>query len=112
MKYYLIVFMIATVSAFGVNRAAFDGLLEARQISDSIFVVGIFMFFLGLIAVTGSGKVFSGFSYTFNIVFKRKEMKNKSYYEFVKEDVRVPVHFARAVFFNGILFVIAALLIH
>lgn len=112
MKNYLGVLVFALLAAVGVNRAAFDGSLEARLISDSLFVVGIFMFFIGLIAVMGAGGIFKGFSYTFKNIFRRSQMKSKTYFDYSQEyEQKLPKEIAQAVFVVGIIFVVTALLI-
>ncbi len=111
MKSFLIVMLLALASVFMVNQAAFDGSLELRQISDSFFVVGIFMFFIGLIGTTGAGSIFRGFSYTFKSVFKRRTVA-KSYFEDSQQKVaRMSKEVSIAIMVFGIAFIVVALII-
>lgn len=63
----------------------FDGDMKTQNISDALFVIGLFMFFMGLISMTKAREVFIGFKYTFKTRFSRKFDKSKSYYDYSAE---------------------------
>lgn len=63
----------------------YDGNMKTQNISDALFVIGLFMFFMGLIAMTNARKIFIGFKYTFKTRFSRKFDKSKSYYDYSNE---------------------------
>ena len=44
-------------------------------LSNSIFVVGIILFFIGLISVTGANEIFESFKYTTKKIFARDTTK-------------------------------------
>jgi hypothetical protein len=52
--------------------------------SNGFFIVGLVMFFWGLITLTRAGNIFISTNYVFKMVFKR-ELRTKNYYEYMTE---------------------------
>jgi hypothetical protein len=52
--------------------------------SNGFFIVGLVMFFWGLITLTRAGNIFVSTNYVFKMVFKR-ELRTKNYYEYMVE---------------------------
>ncbi len=63
----------------------YEGDLKTQNISDALFVIGLFMFFMGLISVSKAREVFIGFKYTFKTRFSKKFDKSMSYYDYSSE---------------------------
>jgi uncharacterized membrane protein len=111
MKTFIIVVVFSLATVFAVNLGAFDGSRELRLVSDSFFVVGIFMFFIGLIGTIGAGDIFKASAYTFKNMFRRHTVA-KSFYEDSKQKVtRVSKEMAVSVFITGIILVVISLII-
>ena len=65
-----------------IINGVYDGVYNLRTMVDAMFVVGMIMFFAGIILVTNITQVFYGISYTFKQAFSRK-FKYKNYYDYM-----------------------------
>lgn len=53
--------------------------------SDSLFIVGIFMFFISIIAMTDATKVFISFGYQIKSLFGKFRKEHRSYLEYYQD---------------------------
>ncbi len=85
MKKFIIALLISLACVFIIHLTLFDNAYSYQSLSNALFVVGIFMFFIGLIIITEASKMFLIIGYSFKAFIKRKEFKYKSYYDYMKE---------------------------
>ncbi|GEM_PF-2685268 len=79
-----------------------------RDLAESMQLVGLFGFFIGLILVTGSAEMFMAIGYTMKSVFRRHRQKydGETYYDYVqrKKTPKRFTTFSVSVFLLGIAF--------
>ena len=112
MKRFIIVLIFCLTCAFIVHMTLFDQIYNYQNISDALFVVGIFIFFLSLIAITEATKIFLIFSYGAKSVLKRKNFQYQSYYEYVKDkekEKRTP--YVTEAFIISVVFIVVSLIL-
>jgi len=81
LKRFLITLIISALLIYGILYTRYDSELEPKNILDSVFIVGMVMFFSGIIIATNISQVFQGFTYTLKNVFKKKP-KHLSYHDY------------------------------
>ena len=88
MKRLLITYLVSIIIVQVIHMAFFDNLFTPESISNALFIVGLFMFFISLIIVTDAGRILMIVSYSFKSVIKRNEFKYRNYYEYMKDRER------------------------
>ncbi len=86
-KKLMITFIISALLIYAILYTRYDSEFEVINILDSIFIVGMVMFFSGIIIATNITQVFQGFTYTLKNVFK-KQPKHLSYYDYKNANER------------------------
>ena len=82
MKKFLITTGTALGISLGIHLIAFGREFTTRSISDTVFIVGIMMFFISLTSITGAGKIFTTFGYAIRSVFGRQHKKYDNLYDY------------------------------
>jgi hypothetical protein len=76
--------------------------------SNGFFIVGLVMFFWGLITLSRAGNIFISTNYVFKMVFKR-ELRTKNYYEYMNErEVKADNESATRTLMVGVAYLIIA----
>ena len=106
-KKLLVTFIISALLIYAILYTRYDLELEPNNILDSVFIVGMVMFFIGIIIATNITQVFQGFTYTFKNVFK-KQPKHLSYYDYKRSNPHqvdiatgIPLLFIGGLYFFG-----------
>lgn len=60
----------------------------AQAISNAFFIIGLMMFLISLIIITDAGKIFMIVSYSFKSFRRDSDLKQKSYFEYMKDKER------------------------
>ena len=107
LKKLLITFIISALCIYAILYTRYDSVYETINLLDSIFIVGMVMFFCGIIMSTNITQVFQGFTYTLKNVFK-KQPKHLSYYDYKTANGRerdittgIPLLFIGGLYFFG-----------
>lgn len=103
--------IVACGLAVGYHLLVFGTEITTRNTSDALFVVGLFMFFISLIAVTDAAKVFIGFTYTFKQMFKRNRDKYSNYYDYSNRKEKGEGQFGIGTLFISIVFLTIAFIL-
>ncbi|MFH5882195.1 DUF3899 domain-containing protein [Liberiplasma polymorphum] len=88
MKRLLITFVISILLVLLTQYLFFENAFTHESMSNSLFIIGLMMFFISLIIVTDAGKIFMIVSYSFKSVMKRDDFRYKSYYDYMKDKER------------------------
>jgi hypothetical protein len=87
---FFVALSIGALGTYAIIERAFEGSYEYAFLADAFFIVGIIMFFTGLIMMTDATKIFTSFGYTFKTMFRRKPMSQSFYdYKLQKEQGEV-----------------------
>ncbi len=84
-SFALIVFFVSTDLTQTFDRWSFNDALFVRSVAETMFIVGLIMFFIGIVMVTGASEIFIAIGFTFKNIFKRHRVKYESYYQYMKE---------------------------
>lgn|GEM_PF-2339376 len=85
MKRFLITLLI-TLAIVSTVHVLFNGFtIGYDTASDSLFIVGIFMFFISIIAMTDATKVFISFGYQVKSLFGKFRKQHRSYLEYYQD---------------------------
>ena len=85
MKRFIIALVVSILFVILLNIIMFKNTFTYETISNSVFIIGLIMFFYGLLAITNAFKLFNVVSYGLKSVIKRKTFRQKSYYDYLKE---------------------------
>ena len=108
---FIVSLLIALGLSAGYIMLVFENAYTLRNISDALFIVGLFLFFSSLIAVTDAAKVFIGFTYTFKNMFKRHREKYSNFYDYSKAKEARKSSFGLGTLFISILFLTTAVIL-
>lgn len=79
------------------------------QISNALFVVGIFLFFIGLIMLSAATDIFISFGYTFKVMFRRDKLEQKDFHDYSQARQKERgKYYGISIFLVGIIFVAVA----
>ncbi len=113
LKKHLLTFAIGLVWIPIIILLTFQANFNYKNILDATFVVGIVFFAIGLIIVTGAGKVFRGIGFLAKKLVGRK-YQNYTYFDYVSEqnEVKQPKSSSGATIFTtgSILMVVSLIL--
>jgi len=84
-KRFIIALVVSILFVILLNIIMFKNTFTYETISNSVFIIGLIMFFYGLLAITNAFKLFNVVSYGLKSVIKRKTFRQKSYYDYLKE---------------------------
>lgn len=85
MKRFFLTLLI-TFSIVAIIHVLFNGFtIRYDTASDSLFIVGIFMFFISIIAITDAKKVFISFGYQVKSMFGKFRKEHRNYLEYYQE---------------------------
>ena len=84
MKKFLIRFILTGLIVLALLVTYYENRFDLKDISDALFVVGIFTFFMSLISITDASKIFYGMGYTFGNMFGRRNRKKTSFYDYAQ----------------------------
>ncbi len=85
MKRFLLTLLI-TSTIVALVHVLFNGFtIRYDTASDSLFIVGIFMFFISIIAMTDATKVFISFGYQIKSMFGKFRKEHRSYHEYYQD---------------------------
>lgn len=93
-----------------VHQMAFDFTMTYRKVSDSFFIVGLTMFFLGIIFTTNAVDIFKGIGYTTKRLFTKQEVE-KTFYEYIQNKEGKPDTIGIGVLIVGISFILISLFV-
>ncbi len=82
---FILSLLVSLGLAAGYHILVFGNEITTRNTSDALFVVGLFLFFISLVAISDAAKVFVGFSYTFKNMFKRHREKYSNFYDYATQ---------------------------
>ncbi len=88
MKKFLITFAISLTCVYVIHITLFQGAYTYESISNALFIVGIFMFFFGLLSITDANKIFLILNYSIKSALYKKNFKYKTYYDYYIENER------------------------
>ena len=108
---FLLSLVASLLLAFGYYLLVFGTAYEIRNVSDALFVVGLLLFFLSLIAITDAARVFMSFAYTFKNLFKSHREKYTNFYDYSQAKKDNTSSFGLSTLFISIVFIVAAALI-
>lgn len=91
MKQFIKTIIVSLILIFLAHYFIFDFEFTEDAISNAIFLVGIMMFFLGLMLITNAPRIFMIFTYSVKQVFSRKNFPYKSFYDYYAEKEKDPV---------------------
>lgn len=112
MRKFVITFLASGVCIFIMHIILYENRFSYESVSNSMFVVGIVMFFLSLIVITGAGNLFQTLTYGFKYLFRRKTAPYKSYYDYVEERKNRPkTHYALHVFILSIGYIVISFIL-
>lgn len=84
MKRFMITLIASALIIFGLHYILYRFTFTYESVANSVFSVGIFMFFISLIIVTGANQLFHIVTYGFKAFF-RKNSGYKTYYEYLMD---------------------------
>lgn len=106
-KRFLATLIVSALLIYAILYSRYDLVFEPNNVLDSIFIVGMVMFFIGIIIATNITQVFQGFTYTLRNVFK-KQPKHLSYYDYKRSNQHqvdvttgIPLLFIGGLYFFG-----------
>jgi len=105
MRNFMISLILSISAAVLIVVVAFEQNFSIRYVSDAMFIVGLVMFFLGIIMMTGAAGIFIAAGYTFKSFFSRKRKTHASFYEYMVETQKEKgAYDGVATFTNGVIF--------
>ena len=84
----------------------YDQVYTIEHFADAIFMIGITMFFMGLISVTNASRVFTGAGYAFKSIYTRRGTGNKTFYQYSAEKKKEKSLFSTPIFIVGLGYII------
>jgi hypothetical protein len=111
-KRYLNTIAIALVLAYILHIIVYRFSYTLKTVSDVLFFVGILMFFISLLSISGANKVFITLGYSFRSIFGRQHKKYDNLYDYTQaKDKKKLGKYGNPMIFVGIIMVIASLIL-
>jgi uncharacterized membrane protein YGL010W len=82
----LIITVIALILSFVVHMIAYQFDFTYYSVSDSLFVIGMILFFVGIIFITNASFIFNGLTYAFRVLWFPKFKEQYASYKDYKDE--------------------------
>lgn len=85
MRRFFITLLITFMIVIGMQLLMHGTIITYESASNALFYVGIFMFFISIIAMTDATKVFLSMGYQFKSLFGKFRREHRSYLEYYQD---------------------------
>ncbi|MFK5884196.1 MAG: DUF3899 domain-containing protein [Candidatus Izemoplasma sp.] len=111
-KRFLIMITVTSFFVYLLVVTQFDNDFSKMNISNSLFPIGMGLFFFGLISTTNASSVFLGVTYSVKGIISRKEREHKTYYEYLMDKGQKRENqYSIPILIIGVIYITASLLI-